>query len=372
VTTQRIYGLDAMRAILLMGGPLVHAADITHFTKPVGMIVHTSGTFRMATFFVISGFIVASLREARHWRWLMVRARQLVVPILATTVIMALFNLWHDFTHPAPYDKDVLYPLHLWFLIALAIMSPLTVLMDATAVTTSVSTFINRHPQLLLAGLIGATIGMRIATGVYKRHYNFETPVWGMLFICQIPKFALYYIAGFILARSKLALDYFNKSSFVAVGVSVFVLSIAYYYWNYDVLNVARNQNQHTYFLNVFEEFASAITSVTIVILGVRMKNIPSLFIKASKTSYTIYLFHMPIILFLTGLMTLYDVSLSTYPRYLFLATISTVLSVFIHLAIRDVPIAMFLFNGRPLNLQRATQVAATTQLKLIQEAEKA
>ena len=83
-TRRYFHGIDLFRAVLLLGGPFVHSANIDPaFNGPVSF---GSGLFRMAAFFAISGFLGAQTCGKPHW--LENRMIQVGIPALTGLLII--------------------------------------------------------------------------------------------------------------------------------------------------------------------------------------------------------------------------------------------------------------------------------------------
>jgi glucan biosynthesis protein C len=130
----RLYYLDALRSFCMLFGILVHANTL-FAERPYPAIPVASGYFRMAAFFVVSGFFVA-LVASRSSTAAMIRKRSvtLLVPLV---VMVVLFNpvtnylvyIRHNEYMPLqaylaggwrlPANGPTSWLLHLWFLVSL-------------------------------------------------------------------------------------------------------------------------------------------------------------------------------------------------------------------------------------------------------------
>lgn len=134
-TAQRLYHLDAARALLLLLGLPFHVATKAIFesepaaiafqTSPViGSYLSVTHVFRMFAFFMLAGYFAGMMRERKGARvWLHERARRLGLPLVASlaTVGVIQFQL-QDLVLHKPSPRFLGLPLaldHLWFLIVL-------------------------------------------------------------------------------------------------------------------------------------------------------------------------------------------------------------------------------------------------------------
>jgi len=124
----RIRHLDALRAFAMLFGLFVHAEGL-FATPPFPLVYLVSTHFRMAAFFLVSGFF-ASLMAARTSQGAMVRCRTLalMLPFCAVLAFVHPVTLWlvrvrNDGAVPfAEFLSSEWVPtqlLHLWFLPAL-------------------------------------------------------------------------------------------------------------------------------------------------------------------------------------------------------------------------------------------------------------
>lgn len=132
---QRLYHLDAARALLLLLGLPFHVATKAIFesepaaiafqTSPViGSYLSMTHVFRMFAFFMLAGYFAGMMRERKGARvWLHERTRRLGLPLVASlaTVGVIQFQL-QDLVLNKPSPRFLGMPLaldHLWFLIVL-------------------------------------------------------------------------------------------------------------------------------------------------------------------------------------------------------------------------------------------------------------
>ncbi len=150
--TQRLFYLDALRAFAMLFGILVHGTTIAN-PKIYPLFALASEFFRMATFFLISGFFAALVWERRgspaYW-WS--RRDVIVYPLATCLVLLAPITNWLIFRfHNGPISMEAyfldggwrlpsvgndVWHLHFWFLFTLAIfamLAPLLVRMARTA-----------------------------------------------------------------------------------------------------------------------------------------------------------------------------------------------------------------------------------------------
>src|SRR5690606_26577228 len=128
----RFYGLDALRALMMLLGILVHAAIFYSFSETDeykntfgGNIVITYtqyfiSSFRMETFFILCGFLSAMILQLKDRNYyLKNRYKRVFIPLVSSIIFISIPFL-------IAFDKDLLslknIILHFWFLITLLIL----------------------------------------------------------------------------------------------------------------------------------------------------------------------------------------------------------------------------------------------------------
>lgn len=124
---RRYFGLDALRGGMMMLGIVLHAAMLYLASPPPTMPIQTDRnnseffdlvfdfihSFRMPTFFVLSGFFTALLVEKRRvWGTLKNRAARILAPLAAglVTILPLTILLLLDFSLAARYGTRDLFP----------------------------------------------------------------------------------------------------------------------------------------------------------------------------------------------------------------------------------------------------------------------
>ncbi len=166
---QRIYHLDALRCFCMLYGLVLHAATIGNTPLFYGISV-VSEHFRMATFFLVSGYFTAMVASRQGLdTFLKNRGRLILVPLVAGVLLLNPITNWLiQFYHGggeslAGFFKGGwrlslpgpgVWHLHLWFLISLFVYAMLTPLLLRLASAGPVAGLVARvaraGPVLLL------------------------------------------------------------------------------------------------------------------------------------------------------------------------------------------------------------------------------
>jgi glucan biosynthesis protein C len=125
---ERVHHLDFLRASMMILGVFVHASHADYDLGRYQAIRFVSGSFRMACFFLISGYFSAAMLDRYTDReFLRRRLLALGVPAVFSVLVLnppALRAMQHYFaTAPVAIEPVVNWHLHVWFLFVLMIYS---------------------------------------------------------------------------------------------------------------------------------------------------------------------------------------------------------------------------------------------------------
>ncbi len=185
--TGRLHWLDNLRTGAMLLGVLVHTATLANFGWPEYASV-ISVKFRMAVFFVASGFFAALLFRRRPLRvFLTTRAQALVVPLISGLVLLNPVTLllivqYHNgpavqgmapgeilasaLTHTMPLSGPVVWHLHLWFLFSLIVYVALTPVVMPVLSARWLQAALDRVFAAIPRGILPLAIGVTLAVGV--------------------------------------------------------------------------------------------------------------------------------------------------------------------------------------------------------------
>src|SRR5688572_18745518 len=121
---QRLHYLDFTRGVMMLLGVVVHASHADYDLGRYEWLRFFSGSFRMACFFVISGYFAPMLLERQGTRaFLSKRLVMLGVPALFAVLVLnppAIAAIWTYFgTAPVPSEPTINWHVHVWFLFVL-------------------------------------------------------------------------------------------------------------------------------------------------------------------------------------------------------------------------------------------------------------
>ncbi len=361
----RMVYLDALRAFAMFYGILVHSAsmDTSRSHLLLRLVGESSDLFRMATFFLISGFFTAmACSRMSTGAYLQSRAFVLAVPLASSLLLLAPVTNWliHRFHNGpvglvdylsggwrAPTAGNDVWHLHFWFLFSLIAFALLTPLLLALARSPAILGPLGRLAAARPRGLFWLTIllvGLASMLGSGTYVVGLKPIVEGGPF-AWIARATLFYfpffligLVGFVCTPCFRALHRADPLALALFGTLFAAVS-----FGRDTLPPALGG-----LLAAFSK-AALVAAIVMALLQLfeRVARAPSrLVTQAVGSAYTVYLFHMTVIYALANL--LLPVTDDRLILFLIVVPVATVLLVQLHLrVIAPSPTLRFLFNGR-------------------------
>lgn len=360
-TLQRLHYLDSLRGMLMVLGVIYHAALV--YTRSVpwaikdpeanslfySLVSYISHTFRMPCFFIISGyFCYFTMTKTGALGTLKLRIPRLFVPLVISIVtlttvkgcIVYIHNggtdgFWGQFL-PNNYYYFFTYSnafSHLWFLnnlilyfIIFSTAWPLTRKVVKKTETSSTA----RHLFFGWPLLIWLT-GAAYLCSAIDNYYNLH----GLLI--YLP----FFFWGNFLCANKDIFESFQRISTIMIGTTAAALLLGIY---------VRMENIEHSLPRAFSDLLLSYASISMSAISFSLfrkllsqKN-RTLSIFASA-SYSIYLFHYPLVVYLGALLT--QTNLNVHAKFSLLVGSTTLIALGIHyLLIERFPILKFAFNG--------------------------
>jgi glucan biosynthesis protein C len=358
----RLFYLDALRSFCMLYGVFVHTSA---FLGPdaIGLISLVSRYFRMDTFFLVSGFLVA-LVAARTSVPAVLRRRStaLLVPLAAMVLLFNPLTCWLiHLRHAGPMSLgDFLFGggwrtpagavaswlLHLWFLISLWVYVMLFPAIGRVAAAVGVRHRLEalaRWPAEALilgvaAGVAVTAVGLRVASVFTLEPLVEGTPFeWVTLAtVVHLP----YFVLGVLLHAAPALFERMHRVSLVTLGLGL------------GLVVVERRLGLPGPAGGVIEVIARAVLTVGLVtaLLWVARSLVAGpgrLLGTLTDSIYTVYLFHY-VTIYALGLLLLRVVPAGPI-YYLILSPLVILLLVaFHHYVVARNPALRLLFNGRP------------------------
>lgn len=304
---QRLYGLDAWRALLLSLGPVFHAALIgadmygLPDSKWLGSIATVLHSFRMEAFFVISGFLMAYRSNVASLAWLRLRSRQLALPLLTCWItvlpLSRLFAAWRGGpgTGWSPLD-----PVHLWFLVTLLAITPVLWCAARSARLDDLVRVLERRPVLWGGAVATAIACVLVGRAVLHLLPERDHPALIIpMTLAAAPYYGLFALGGLVAARSKGIMAHLSCSSSWLLGPAV-LIGYAVAVYRFDATPGPYAAADHStagiilYLVRlVLPVPVAACMAYCVLVLGVRPTKPNRLVSGMTDAAFTVYLFHL-------------------------------------------------------------------------------
>lgn len=347
--SERLHHLDFMRASMMLLGVLVHASHADYDLGNYEWLRFFSGSFRMACFFMISGYFAPVLLERYGGRQFM-QKRLLVLGVPAVFCLVAInppvLRAVEEYfsTAPVPVEPNINWHVHIWFLFVLIIYT----------LALRPILFLSRTLCRWLARLLGESagdllfvLGLTLAAGVGMK----AAEKWGPLLpgfdhlegiVVPAIEHLPYFVFGMILNRSSAAFSWVHRRVGPWALTAIILLGVRYLLERRVITTTA----EHLLHLGV--AFGTAF-ACSFALLGLAQKLItgPSRWVKlASESAYTVYIIHYLLIARLLVHTQRWGMSMPL--RAVSAACFGLAGGVLVHVwVVNRVPLAAFLLNGR-------------------------
>ncbi len=359
----RIYYLDAMRAILMMLGVVLHSAQVfspeqtwkiysNDTTAIAAWLVNTIHMFRMPAFFIISGyFAMFTLKKYKIKKFLKVRIFRIILPLVTTALVVNSLQTyilvksgWMMFDLDK-YIKTGEWISDLWFLINLIIyfmvfsVGYLILKPFYSRIARSVYKIYQKtNIHTLLFSFIGVHLLLIIAISFLSKYININ---YSILNINSILSYFPFFIIGLFLYGSKDMLHSFIKISPI-INISMILLSIFFTH-----LSSGYDGKLFKFIYFFFDLTSKYYLSAFCFYLFYELANRKSkIFYFLSNASYSVYLFHQVLVVSI-GLLLL-KINIGGILGLSILIVSVALISLAIHkYLILKISILSFLFNGK-------------------------
>lgn len=343
--SNHIIGLDLWRSLLLLGGPVTHTALMIGNVYPEydaiwSVIQWSIHIFRMQAFFFISGILGAFSYTRNRESWVIIRVIQLLMPLLSfwVVIMMPITILYNDISG---HHISLLSPQHLWFLLTLIIITISVRYVDMMSRTII---FILDNQTIYKTVMCFSIVAVLVAVLSFKLNEYTNSKLTNYIFLNTI-KYGIYYFFGFFIAKSANAFEKIRCIKLWNYAIWTGIVSSFLYYMSY--INKEANHSGGP-FLSILEGVSgltATLVCFSILSAAVGIKEVPFAINMLKKCSFSIYLFHFPIIqiIFLSHI----ENNLSVVPLFIFVTFMALALSVIIHEVLSRYKIYKILFNGK-------------------------
>lgn len=318
-TDKRFYHLDALRAIIMSFGVVLHAGMF--ISVPIDTLVSIfSSTFRMKLFFIISGFFSALVFIKRgDYLYYKDRFFKILIPCVVSVVVICMYSNYlmiemdgydkgfsyfinNYFSLISSYDEHINWHLHIWFLFVLTLYCFMFfMLYKAAGFFASIKyvELVNQLPDKFY-GLVFCCFLSALCVFFRVIHFFvFQEVLVGGGFNYMVQAFLYYlpfYVAGIYLFIRQ---DCFLKlhSYYVSVLFLSAIIFSLYLYYRVDLINILSFKLYEVgrHFISSFFGlyFSIFCLSLTYKYLNKKIHNVKFLV----DCSYTVYLFHFPVLI---------------------------------------------------------------------------
>lgn len=360
----RLHYLDAMRAVLMMLGVILHSSMTYSVrggwevhdtaTHPIfDLYIAINGTYRMQAFFIIAGFF-SQMTLQRHGvtYFLKQRLQRILVPLLTTALTLNIIQLWlidyqMPFVEVSNRQAGLLnhfqhgdWLQHLWFLNVLLIFS--IVALPVYGVLSRWRSFGSIElTRLPLWFLILAGVGCNVA-GHWILHLNYayadQVHAFGLFNPVLLLQYLPFFITGMILYCHQLALSELSTLNRTTVAMIVAVFGLQFVKGEGHLVAAAEFFREGMTFW---------LASHLCFVFFHRFFDRSTAFIRYfSDASYTVYLFHHLLVIFFAGIVS--GMTCHAVIKFSIVCSLSFLTSLAIHeFVIRRIRLLGLLFNGK-------------------------
>ncbi|MCH2044020.1 MAG: acyltransferase family protein [Saprospiraceae bacterium] len=380
--TERIHSLDALRAIMMLLGIILHAA-ITYTTESQGrawplkdpnstdpnmdILIEYIHSFRMPIFFIVAGFFAALLYYERSPRKMLKnRFKRILLPFVVFVFLLwptlggSFLYTFKAFTGGPPpqapsegFSLMMLVPIstfHLWFLYYLIMISTIGFILAKLVglvpklgqwISTVFNIIIN---NALLKILLGITMLFTLLSIIEEQWIPTSAKWivnWKVLLF-----YTMMYLTGWILFKSKQYLHTFIQYDWLLVFGGILAMFVSSIEYNYIWLG------------RLFSAMSICLSVFGITGLFIRYCSKHSAQMRyISDASYWVYLIHLPLTIFIPGLLA--DLAIPAVLKFMIVVIITTIITfVTYHYWVRATFIGKFL-NGRKYPRKPVARVKA-------------
>jgi glucans biosynthesis protein C len=378
---ERLFYLDACRAAFVLLGIVLHAllafidepwvVEAPHQSDALAHLYNFIHAFRMPAFFLISGFFAALMLAKRGApAWARSRIVRLGVPLLfGVTFVVPLETLaivlgehlaapgavsgFAVVASAAKHHASVGFHLvsHLWFILDLLLISLAFAAIHALVgegflarTGRAIGDALARHRLVLGVPALGALafyllLVERVAHSSIANFitYGGEYPMWHILDGDRIAHYAPFFVLGLLLFHSRALLAAFVRPSPLVWGAGIAVTATL-------LAVLARPGSPWWVVTGLSAPAAVLLTQMAMHLASLLVRRRNRIVQWLSEGSYTIYIVHHPIVIFLATLAV--AAGMSAVPGFLLVLALTAFLSAGFYAATRNVPIAAFLLNG--------------------------
>jgi glucan biosynthesis protein C len=345
----RLHHLDFLRASLMFLGVLVHASHADYDLGTFEPVRFLSGSFRMACFFLISGYFAPSLLE-RYGASQFLRKRLLLlaVPAVFCSIVLNPFAL-HAMRHylataPTRVAVALNWHLHVWFLFALMLYTCLSIpLVLATRTVCQHSDRARSAARAEWPWMLVITLSSAIALKAFEKWAPLLPGYFQYKEICEpaLEDFP-YFAFGVLMSESPRSFDFAHRRPGLWAPIALALLGARALYEPHAITSTSEH------LLHLGLGYATAF-ACSFALLGLTQRYVtePRRWVRlTSESAYTVYIVHYLIIAVSLCIAQGWDLSIAG--RAAFAASTALAGGLAIHFwGVRSSALVALLLNGR-------------------------
>ncbi|RLZ10538.1 acyltransferase family protein [Faecalibacter macacae] len=341
---ERLIGLDLLRCILMLIGPMYHIAHLFHENNKIIPIQNNTiydalsltHPFRMEMFFILSGFFSSFLYEKKGYQYFKrSRIEKILIPLFFSLIIIWPLTQYIEYSITSIFKYSLN---HIWFLLTLGIIS--IIYYTKYDLLKTIILYINRRNlyQIIIIvsilGIVSIFLNFIIESFLNKFDSKFLIFIYKNLII-----YPLIYIVPTILGSCLYYKDYnINKKYYpiITVGFIIFHSIFISNYYN-ELNSIIKLILRSGYIIN---------TSLLILMIFNIFRNLSlnnnGLIKFFVNSSFTIYLIHPPI-LYLNAILVNNYIE-NTFSQFIIINLLTYSQSIIFFIIISNLKIGRILF----------------------------
>ena len=354
---RRLYHLDFLRAFALFVGVFYRSAHADAGSGDYDFVRDASGAFRMACFFLISGYFSVALIERKGTLpFLKGRLVMLTVPALVCVILLAPFTAeWMaSYYSQANSSKDfkMFWMYHAWFLFSLLAY---TLILNYTVHFSTISVaWLSKRMPVSVARIVLYSAVVLVCALSYK--VILPSFMWDIPYIHLVGLFVLisvqhfpYFLLGVFMFLWRDVYDKFNSGyvrwglvALVCIGGSV-ALSLVTDYYQVSGAKLYLLD----FFATIYEYLLAILLSIFLCAFGARFLDKDFWIVRVmAQSAYTVYVVHFIIVAFL--LFVLQEMGMPMDARMALSAIGACLGGMLFHFAVvKRFKLTSLLFNGK-------------------------
>ncbi|MDG2960905.1 acyltransferase family protein [Bisgaard Taxon 10/6] len=353
------YGLDQLRALLMLIGVLTHAASIIspfyqwnyhserYQDALIHNIVHITHFFRVEAFFLIAGFFSAMVLVKKGKRYFLKgRYLRVLMPLIFSILLINSFEVWFVVGHGITSRENIgigNFIVHSWFLLTLMIIS-LICLLPIDKFFAYLSRFNGFVKLGLLVFYMYLPFSVKFVLNMFvpMAEHSLFYSLYGYL-IEKTLYYSIYFFIGYLIYRNEAIRGFFHKKS---IKTFLWIIAIAgLSYQTFSVSEAKENLPFAMRAINICIQHASAV-SVSLLLFDFFFSSSfpPSRAVAfLVRSAIIVYLFHHPVLIVLGYY---FDVpGMTPFVYFMLLVTAGYLLSFICYLIVNSMPLTRFMFG---------------------------